>query len=88
MVVNRFSDNNDNSIITLATWRKQTGQDAHSIIATPAQLFVNAAANDYRLVSGSPAVNAGTALAQVTDDIVGTARPKGGLYDIGCYESF
>jgi len=88
VVVNRFSYNNDNSIVSLATWRNKTGQDAHSIIATPAQLFVNAAGNDYRLVQGSPAVNAGTALAQVTDDIVGTSRPQGGLYDIGCYESF
>jgi len=88
VVVNRFSDNNDNSVISLATWQHQTHQDLHSVISTPAALFVNPANNNYQLKQGSPAVNAGTALAQVTDDIVGTSRPQGGLYDIGCYESF
>ncbi len=88
VVVNRFSDNNGKSNISLVSWRRQTGQDVHSIISTPVDLFVNPAGNDYRLKSTSPAINAGTALAQVTDDIAGTARPLGGLFDIGCYESF
>jgi parallel beta-helix repeat protein len=88
VVVNRFSVNDGTTTISLASWRQQTGQDAHSIIASPTDLFVDPANNDYRLKQGSPAVNAGTALAQVTDDIAGTARPQGGLYDIGCYESF
>lgn len=64
---------------SLATWRKQTGQDAHSGISDPADLFVNPAANNYQLKSTSPAVNAGKTLSRVTDDILGTPRPKGGL---------
>ena len=88
IVVNRFTVNGGTTTITLSQWQSKTGQDLHSVISDPAALFVNPAGNDYRLKSGSPAANAGTILAQVTDDIVGTARPQGGAYDIGAYESF
>jgi hypothetical protein len=88
VVVNRFSDNSGSSTLSLATWRRQTGQDVHSIVSEPAGLFVDAAQNDYRLKVGSPAANAGTLLPQVTDDLLNVARPQGGLHDIGCYESF
>ena len=87
-VVNRFSINSGSTTISLATWQHKTGQDLHSVISDPTALFVNAAANDYRLKAGSPAINAGATLSQVTDDLAGTKRPLGGLYDIGCYESF
>lgn len=50
--------------------------------------FVNALAKDFRLTSSSPAVNKGAAISSVRTDIVGTARPKGGYYDIGAYESY
>jgi len=43
---------------------------------------------DYRLQSGSPAVNKGLAASAPTTDILGVARPKGGAVDIGAYESF
>ncbi|HEY1337356.1 MAG TPA: right-handed parallel beta-helix repeat-containing protein [Bryobacteraceae bacterium] len=87
VVVNRMSDDGDTTI-SLASWRKQTAQDLHSIISDPASLFVDPAHNNYRLKAGSPAVNAGTLLwGAVFDDIAGTARPQGGLNDIGCYES-
>ena len=62
--------------------------DSTLAISNPAALFVDAANNNYALKAGSPAANAGTFLTQVTDDIVGTARPQGGVYDIGAYESF
>ena len=87
VVVNRFSVNGGNTTITLNAWRTKTRQDLHSILVSdPTTLFVNFAGNDFRLKAGSPAVDAGETLAQVTDDIVGTPRPVGGN-DIGAYES-
>jgi len=44
--------------------------------------MVNAA-----LQSGSPAIDAGMTIADVTNDYVGTARPQGSAYDIGAFES-
>jgi parallel beta-helix repeat protein len=87
VVVNRFSVNGGTSDISLASWQQKTHQDSHSIVSDPSALFVNPAANDYRLKPGSPAVNAGATLPQVADDLLGVKRPQGGLYDIGCYES-
>ena len=46
------------------------------------------ATGDYRLQSGSPAVNKGVAASAPTTDILGVARPKGGALDLGAYESF
>jgi hypothetical protein len=39
------------------------------------------------LTSGSPAINAGITIADVTNDYAGTARPQGSAYDIGALES-
>jgi Right handed beta helix region len=52
-------------------------------------MFVNAGglkAEDYQLQSGSAAIDKGTAISQVTDDILGTARPMNGSFDIGADE--
>jgi hypothetical protein len=43
-------------------------------------------ANDYHLAAGSPALNAGERLEEVTIDRDGVERPQGGGYDIGAYE--
>jgi len=86
VVVNRFSASGGKRIITLAQW-KALGYDLHSIISTPNDLFVNPTNDDYHLKTGSPAINAGTSLAGVTDDLDGISRPQGGAYDVGCYES-
>lgn len=48
--------------------------------------FVNAAGHDFSLQASSPAINAGTTISVVTNDRNGTARPQGGVYDIGAYE--
>ena len=48
--------------------------------------FANAAAGDFRLQAGSPALDAGTTISEVTTDRNGVARPKGSAYDIGAYE--
>ena len=51
-------------------------------------LVVNAAAGDFHLRSGSPAINAGVNLysAGVTKDFEGKPRPQTGPFEIGAYE--
>jgi len=86
VVVNRFSDNNGDSTISLAKWQA-LGYDLHSIIATPAQLFVDPATFNFQLSSGSPAVDAGAPLPNdVPADILNVTRPQGQGWDIGAYE--
>lgn len=49
--------------------------------------FVNAAAGDYRLAVGSPAINAGADLsAFVSTDIDGNARPAFRVFELGAHE--
>jgi len=85
IVVNHFSDDGGNTSISLAKWQA-LGYDVHSIVATPAQLFVDPANNNYQLKAGAPAVDKGTALTDVPSDILGTSRPQGTGWDIGAYE--
>ena len=85
IVVNRFSQDDGNTFITLSAWQA-AGQDQHSIVSTPETLFVDVANNNYRLKTGSPALNAGTT-SNVTEDADGVPRPQGAAADIGCYES-
>jgi len=48
-------------------------------------LFVNAAADNFQLTAGSPAIGAGTSIGAPTTDINGNTEPQG-RYDIGAYE--
>ncbi|HXU38508.1 MAG TPA: right-handed parallel beta-helix repeat-containing protein, partial [Blastocatellia bacterium] len=84
-VVNRFSTDEGDTNMTLTAWQA-FGYDLHSAISTPAALFVNPAAFDFHLKSGSPAIDAGTSLAEVTQDLDGIPRPQGSAYDTGCFE--
>ena len=88
-VTDRFTPD-DNNFQTLAQWRAAKGQDQHSFIATEAQLFTNAAGNDFTLSSTSPAIDAGATAAAPnqppTSDLLGQARPQGAGYDLGAYE--
>ncbi|MFO0564935.1 MAG: choice-of-anchor Q domain-containing protein [Polyangiaceae bacterium] len=59
---------------------------AASNLATGAASFVNAAAHDYHLAPGSPAIDQGETIASVSDDHDGTPRPQGAQYDVGAYE--
>ncbi len=88
VVMSRFSTDDGNTRITLAQWQSTTGQDTHSIIALPAALFIDAAANDYHLSATSPARDAGTTttLADAPQDRDGVTRPQGPGVDIGAYE--
>jgi hypothetical protein len=68
----------------------KVGKATGTITADPQ--FVSYAASgtagNYRLKSTSPAVNKGTSSYAPTTDIDGVARPRGGAFDIGAYESF
>lgn len=48
-------------------------------------LFMNET-NDYRLQTGSPAIDAGVLLPLVTTDYFGMSRPLGAAFDIGIHE--
>ena len=85
IVVNRFSDDGGGTNMPLSAWRS-LGFDRHSVVSTPDQLFVNGSAFDYHEKEGGPAIDAGTILADVTDDLDGVPRPQSGKCDIGCYE--
>lgn len=85
IVVNRFTANDGNTLLTLAQWQA-LGHDTHSQIVAPSALFVDQAANNYHLKSGAPAINAGTTVSGVSEDLDGLARPQGSAPDIGCYE--
>ena len=86
VVVGHFSDDGGDASISLAKWQA-LGFDLHSILATPAQLFVDPANNNYQLKAGSLAIDKGTSLLDVPVDILGVHRPQGLAWDIGCYEA-
>jgi len=48
--------------------------------------FVNASSGDFRIASGSPAIDAGTPLNWVRTDFAHTSRPQRSQYDLGAYE--
>ena len=85
-VMNRLSADGGSSTITLAQWQVTTGQDANSFVATPAQLFVDPANEDYHLAAGSPAIDAGTAAEAPEYDLEWNYRPVGAGWDIGALE--
>ena len=84
-LMNRLSADGDDTVISLAAWQAM-GYDMHSLIATPAQLFTKPDANDYHLLPASPAVDAGSLLSDVPDDLEGSPRPSGFGFDMGAYE--
>jgi parallel beta-helix repeat protein len=49
-------------------------------------LFVSAGTRDFRLQSSSAAVDAGTTIPIVVNDLAGLGRPQRGAYDIGAFE--
>lgn len=85
IVMDRFSIDDGNSVISLAQWQG-LGYDANSFIINLSQLFVDIGADDYHLAAGSPAVDAGVTLPDVPEDLDGRPRPAGSAFDIGAYE--
>jgi parallel beta-helix repeat protein len=85
-VISRFTTSGGGSVMTLAQWQVATGNDTHSFVANAAALVVNAGTGDYRLKTGSPAINTGTSVGAPPADLEGRPRPAGGLFDIGAFE--
>jgi Periplasmic copper-binding protein (NosD) len=87
VVVDRFTMNGGDTIFRLAEWRSRTDRDNKSLLGTPAALFCNPMAGDYRPAPGSPTIDAGTSMKAPDRDIEGNRRPRGKAVDIGAYES-
>jgi parallel beta-helix repeat protein len=86
VVVDRFSTDGGDTRTSLDAWRNATNQDRNSIVATPAQLFVDPQTNNYQLRANSPALDHGTDFLAPNRDLVGQLRPVGPRMDIGAYE--
>jgi hypothetical protein len=86
-VVDTFTPDRDDSYLTLAQWQG-LGYDAGSFLSTPAALFVDAAAGNYSLQPGAPAVDAGldtfAGQSAPTTDLDGASRS--GPPDVGAVE--
>ncbi|MHC4712245.1 MAG: putative Ig domain-containing protein [Planctomycetota bacterium] len=88
VVVNRFGMDDNKTKYTLAEWQTAWGQDMNSTLELDdTAIFTDQPNGDYTLKTGSPAIDAGTTISSVTDDIEGTSRPQGSAYDCGCYEA-
>jgi len=85
VVMDRFTLDDGNSVLSLAEWQVATGQDQASLLSTPAALFTDPAV-DFHLREGSPALDSGEPLTEVMTDLEGTPRPLGADFDIGAYE--
>ena len=88
ILVNRLSDDDGNSNMTLTQWQS-LGYDLNSMIADPEeQIFVDHTNGDFHLVQNAQAVDAGTnlVLPTVFEDLDNISRPQGSDFDIGCYE--
>lgn len=62
-----------------------TQMGLHDILNQDPQ-FVDPGNYDFYLQPGSPAIDNGDSLFEVTHDIIGTPRPQGTKWDIGAYE--
>jgi hypothetical protein len=77
-----------NAYTGFAKFVQASHNDQHSRFADPR--FVNPAASDFHLQSGSPAINAGANLGLPVEgdqDLDGKPRVKAASIDIGCYEA-
>jgi MYXO-CTERM domain-containing protein len=85
LVVDRFTTTGDDITLTFAQWQSETGHDANSRVASPADIFADL--KDYRtLKPDGPAIDAGDAASAPDVDVFGTRRPSGAGVDIGAIE--
>jgi parallel beta-helix repeat protein len=75
------------SVSSLSSYK---GYEKHGVSGNP--LFNNVSQMDYSLKLGSPSIDAGADISgellgsSPSTDILGTARPQNGIFDIGAYE--
>jgi len=86
VVSNRFTTNGGNTVLTLNTWRAQTGNDATSSGVTAASDVFVAPGSNYNIKEPSLALNAGTTMQAPSVDLNGVPRPQGSGIDIGALE--
>lgn len=70
----------------MTTYGSTNGFTLSNNLTTGDPRFVNAAAGDYHLLDGSPAIDKGTASQAPLFDFSDASRPQGLGYDIGAYE--
>ena len=80
----RFEIQKEGVFTSLKAWSERTGWDKNSIVADPR--CVAAQRDDYHLLAGSPAIDAGIDLESVFIDFDGRSRPLGAGTDIGPFE--
>ncbi|MDK2742979.1 MAG: hypothetical protein NDI90_08695 [Nitrospira sp. BO4] len=74
-----------NNIAYLAAKGIVGGTQSNNLKTNPS--FKNPAGSDFRLLSGSAAIDKGVILSTVPTDIAGGTRPVGASHDIGAYEA-
>jgi len=76
----------NNYVAKIGSWGPVSGFSDTNGINGGDPKFANAGAEDFHLLSTSPAIDRGVTLAGVVDDKDGTSRPQGSAYDMGAYE--
>ena len=82
----QFSSNERSIFENLAIGQSH-GHSQNSFVSSSTSLFVNASADDYHLKSGTPAIDYGFVLSDVTDDLEGKPRRIGVSTDPDAYET-
>jgi hypothetical protein len=85
-VIGRFTLDDATTIVDLARWRAETGQDARSFVATAEELFVDPRHDRLEPRPGSPAIDRGAGDGAPPRDLLRRARPFGVAVDIGAHE--
>lgn len=89
VVVDRFTNDDEDSIVSLAEWQG-LGYDDGSVVGSPAALFYDPSQSDYHLLGTASAVGLGLdafeGQSAPATDLEGNARPPGAV-DAGAYEA-
>lgn len=84
LLASHGTDYHDNGGISVTQDHNLSSDGTTGLAGSPS--FVNAGAGDFRLASGSLAINTGATIPSSTPDYAGVSRPRGSAYCIGAYE--